>query len=177
MLRRLWTVLRHAWWDGGDTHRVFGPAAQDKVARAIATAEQGHSGEIRVMVESTLPGSYLWRHVRDATPLPEIAHQRALMQFAKLGVWDTAHNNGVLVYVLLAEHHIEVVADRAVHARVGEAAWRAAVQQMGADFAAGHFEQGLEAAVQAIAGHLRAHFPLADGAADSNELDDAPVLR
>lgn len=177
MLQRVWTVLRHAWWDGSDTRRVFGPAEQEQLAAVIAQAEQGHSGEIRVMVESTLPGSYLWRHVREATPLAEIAHQRALMQFAKLGVWDTAENNGVLVYVLLAEHHIEVVADRAVHARVGEAAWRSAVQQMAADFAAGHFEEGLEAAVRGIATQLRSHFPLAAGEANPNELDDAPVLR
>jgi len=177
MIGRLWTVLRHAWWDGGDTRRVFGPAAQAQLARTIAEAEQGHGGEIRVMVESTLPASYLWRHVRDGTPLPEIAHQRALMQFAKLGVWDTEQNNGVLVYVLLAEHHIEVAADRAVHARVGESAWREAVALMGREFAAGHFVDGLDAAVRAIAGHLRAHFPLADGAANPDELDNAPVMR
>ncbi len=176
MLQRLWTVLRHAWLDAGDTRRALPEAAQQRVAAAVAQAEQGHTGELRICVEAALPGSYLWRHLREGTALATLAQQRALMQFGKLGVWDTEHNNGVLVYVLLAEHRIELVADRAVHARVGAAGWAAVVEHLGSTIASGQLEQGLSQAVGEVALHLRTHFPLDAQARNPNELGDAPVL-
>ncbi len=177
MLQRLWTLLRHAWCDASDTRRALPDAAQQRLASEVAQAELGHTGELRICVEAALPGSYLWRHVRDNTPLDALARQRALMQFGKLQVWDTEHNNGVLVYVLLAEHRIELVADRAVHARVGAAGWAAVVEHLGSTIAAGQLEQGLSQAVREVALHLRAHFPLEAEAPNPNELGDAPVLR
>lgn len=177
MLPRLGTVLRHAWRDAADTRRALPPPAQQRLAAAVAQAEQGHTGELRICVEAALPGSYLWRHLREGTPMATLAQQRALMQFGKLGVWDTEHNNGVLVYVLLAEHRIELVADRAVHARVGAAGWAAVVAHLGSTIAAGQLEQGLSQALGEVAVHLRAHFPLAPGAPNPNELGDPPVLR
>ena len=98
------------------------------------------------------------------------------MLFGKLRVWDTADNNGVLIYLLLAEHAIEIVADRGIDARVDAAQWAAMATRMGAAFREGRFEDGLTQALEEVTALLVEHFPLADGQADRNELPDAPVL-
>ena len=95
--------------------------------------------------------SYLWR---GATP-----RERAIAMFGKLGVWDTEQNNGVLIYLLLAEHAIEIVADRGVSHHVSEAQWRDIVQGMGEAFRAARYEQGLQQAIDAVTALLVRHFP------------------
>ena len=98
--------------------------------------------------------------------------------FGKLRVWDTEHNNGVLVYVLLAEHAIEIVADRGIDRRVDAAAWDAIAAQMKEPFRGGDFAAGLDRAIDAVDALLVRHFPRASGdAAYPNELPDAPVVR
>ena len=84
----------------------------------VAASEARHSGQIRICVEAGLPFSYLWRHVRRGVPLRQVIRQRAVTMFGKLRVWDTERNNGVLIYLLLAEHAIELVADRGLNAFV-----------------------------------------------------------
>jgi uncharacterized membrane protein len=154
--------------DETDARRALGNAPQARGAPRIAQSESGHSGEIRVLVEAGLPLSYLW-HRRSA-------RDRALTLFGKTGVWDTAANNGVLIYVLLADHAIEIVADRGVAAVVPPGHWDAVVQGMGEAFRAGRFEEGVLAAVDAVDAVLRAHFPLGPGESNPNELPDAPLV-
>ncbi len=132
-------------------------------------SERRHSGEIRLCVEAGLPLSYLWR---DATP-----RQRAVTMFGKLRVWDTEQNNGVLIYLLLAEHAIEVVADRGLARAVPPETWQQLVAGMREAFRAGRFEDGLAQAVDRVDALLVAHFPLAAGQANPNELPDAAHLR
>jgi uncharacterized membrane protein len=96
--------------------------------------------------------------------------------FGKLRVRDTEQNNGVLIYLLLAEHAIEIVADRGVARHVPHAQWQAVVQHMRAAFREGRFEDGLTQALEEVSALLVQHFPAAPGAADVNELPDAPVL-
>jgi uncharacterized membrane protein len=98
------------------------------------------------------------------------------MLFGKLRVWDTEHNNGVLVYLLLAEHAIEIVADRGIDRHVDAQAWRAMAQRMGAAFREGRFEDGLTQALEEVSALQMAHFPRAEGELDVNELPDAPVV-
>ena len=105
-----------------------------------------------------------------------LTRQRALMMFSKLGVWDTADNNGVLIYLLLAEHQIELVADRGVNAVVGASDWADMVQRMGTAFAAGRFEDGIAQAVDEVTAPLERHFPVRPGADNRNELPDRPAL-
>jgi uncharacterized membrane protein len=112
--------------------------------------------------------SYLWR---DARP-----RERAISMFGKLRVWDTEANNGVLIYLLLAEHAIEIVADRGVARVVPQAHWEAIVGGMREAFRAGRFEDGLQSAVAAVDEVLAQHFPLAPGAPNPNELPDRPHL-
>ncbi|MES2632036.1 MAG: TPM domain-containing protein [Pseudomonadota bacterium] len=162
---RLW---RHRWQDEADTRRAIPDDLVERLSRRVAASEQRHSGEIRLYVEAGLPTSYI---LRGATP-----RERALSMFAKLRVWDTASNNGVLVYLLLAEHAIEIVADRGLASRVPEAEWKAIVQRMGSAFRDRRFEEGLTQALEEVSALLVAHFPLAPGEVNPNELPDEPVL-
>ena len=167
MLQRLRRLVRHRWLDD----RVQGAIPQDLVRRLadrVAASERRHTGEVRICVEPSLPTSYLWR---DAT-----ARQRAITMFGKLRVWDTEQNNGVLIYLLLAEHAIEIVADRGLAGRVDAGTWDAIVRRMGAAFREGRFEDGITLALEEVSALLMAHFPLADDQPDTNELPDAPVV-
>ena len=175
MLTRLWNLLRHAWLDDGDSRRLVPPAVLERVMARVAEGERRHRGQVRVVVEPALPLSYAWRHVRDGTAMHLLVHQRATMLFGKLRVWDTELNNGVLIYLLMAEHRIELLADRGLAARVPAAEWQAVVERLGRALAAGQFETGLLEAVDAVSGALERHFPARAGEAHPNELPDAPV--
>lgn len=162
-------LLRHRWHDQGHARRVLGDAAVKRLESRVAASEQRHSGEIRLCIEAGLPWSYLWC---DLSP-----RQRAVTLFGKLRVWDTEHNNGVLIYLLLAEHAIEIVADRGLARCVPQAHWQALVGGMRQAFREGRFEEGLLQAVDAVDALLVQHFPLAPGEANPNELPDRPDLR
>jgi uncharacterized membrane protein len=138
----------------------------------VAASEQRHSGEIRICVEAGLPNSYLMRQA----PIRTITRQRAIAQFGKLRVWDTAHNNGVLIYLLLAERAIELVADRGLNQHVSPEAWQAMVQRLGATLREGRFEDGLTQALEEVSAVLVEHFEQVPGALRANELPDRPVL-
>ena len=161
-------LLKHRWLDERDTRRALGPEALARLQQRVADSERHHSGEIRVCVEAGLPLSYLRRNAG--------ARERAVTMFGKLRVWDTEHDNGVLIYLLLAEHRIEIVADRALNRHVSAAQWRTLVDGMAQAFRNGQFEAGLVAAVDAVDQLLAEHFPLAAGEARRNELPDAPVV-
>jgi hypothetical protein len=165
ILRR---ILRHRWLDEWDTRKAIPPEVVDRLMRRVAASERRHSGEIRLYIEAGLPMSYL---LRNATP-----RERAVAMFGKLRVWDTESNNGVLIYLLLAEHAIEIVADRGLSNRVPHDEWQAIVKRMGAAFHGHRFEEGLTQALEEVSALLVAHFPLARGQADANELPDQPVL-
>jgi uncharacterized membrane protein len=173
MRSRIQRILKHLWLGTVPTRHAMAPDAVRKLAQAVAASEQRHSGEIRIYVETSLPTGYLWRKASTR----QLTRQRALALFGKLGVWDTAHNNGVLIYLLLGERAIEVVADRGLSNRVAPQVWQAMVARMGAAFKAGHFEAGLSEALAQVSSLLCEHFPLAAGETNPNELPDAPVLR
>ena len=164
-LGRLW---RHRSADEAAVRRVLPPEVLARLQARVAASERRHTGEIRLCIEAGLPTSYLWR---DAP-----ARERAIMLFGKLRVWDTEQNNGVLIYLLLAEHAIEIVADRGIDRHVDAPAWRAMAQRMGAAFREGRFEDGLTQALEEVSALQMAHFPRAEGEPDRNELPDAPVV-
>jgi hypothetical protein len=172
MLNRVKRVLKHRWLDAFSARRAIPPDMLQRLQQRVAASEQRHSGEIRIYVEAGLPPSYLWRD----TPTPQITRQRALAMFSKLRVWDTANNNGVLIYLLLAEHAIEIVADRGLNQAVGASVWQALVSRMRAAFQQEHFEDGLTQALEEVSALLVEHFPLAAGEENPNELPDLPVL-
>lgn len=168
MTNRVTRILKHRWVDEADTRRAIPPALVDKLAQCVADSERRHTGEIRIYVESGLPLSYLWRK---ATP-----RERAVAMFGKLGVWDTEQNNGVLIYLLLAEHRIEVVADRGLDRHVPDEQWTMLVSSMAVQFRAGCFEAGLLRAIDIVDRVLVEHFPAPPDKVNPDELPNAPVL-
>lgn len=165
MLRRLW---RHRWIDGADVRRVLPPEVLERLKARVAASERRHRGEVRICIEAGLP----WSYVRRGAP----ARERAITLFGKLRVWDTADNNGVLIYLLLAEHAIEIVADRGIDAHVSADEWAAMARRMASAFREGRFEDGLTQALEEVSALLVAHFPLGEGEPDRNELPDEPVV-
>jgi uncharacterized membrane protein len=165
---RLTRLLRHWFITPRAVGKAFSPASLQAIQDAIAATETQHSGEIRFAVEAALPWSYLKRNAP--------VRQRAVMVFSKLRVWDTEHNNGVLIYVELADHGVEIVADRGIARHVQRAQWEAVCQRMREHFRKGEFEAGVVAAVQEVGALLTQHFPLADGEANPNELSNKPVI-
>ena len=172
MWQKIKRTLTHQWQADDAAERAISPSVLNQLAAQVKDGEAGHSGEIRVYVEAGLPLSYLWRSEDMAT----ITRQRALSMFGRLRVWDTAHNNGVLIYLLLVERRIEVVADRGLNERIAADTWPRLVQSMVSAFKAGDFELGLTQAVREVSGLLQQHFPLAEGQSNPNELPDQPLL-
>lgn len=169
--RGIGRLLRHRWADGG-LHQTLPPALLKRLAQRIAASESRHSGQIRICVEGGLPLSYIWRGAG--------ARERAITQFGKLRVWDTEGNNGVLIYLLLADHAIEIVADRGLKQHVPPATWHAMVQHMTKAFRDECYEDGLTQALAEVSALLVQYFPRdATGPScddQDNELPDDPVV-
>ena len=168
LVTRLARLLRHRWIDEAHVRRMLSADALERLTQRVAASERRHSGEVRICIEAGLPLSYLWR----GAP----ARERAVMLFGKLRVWDTEHNNGVLIYLLMAEHAIEIVADRGIDLHVDDEDWAATAKHMGEAFREGRFEDGLTQALEEVSALLVEHFPLAEGEKARNELPDAPVI-
>lgn len=160
-------------WLAPDRRRSVDDAALQRLTDVVRRSEQKHSGEIRICVEARLPNSYLAR----PHAMPLIARQRALAQFSRLRVWDTQHNNGVLIYLLLVERCIEIVADRGIYQALGAEPWQAITQQLSGQLRQGQFEAGLAQAVEQVSALLEQHFPVQPCQRNPNELPDAPSVR
>lgn len=172
MWRRIKRIFKHLWADEAATRRAIAPAMLQRLQQRVAASERRHSGEIRIYAEAGLPLSYL---LTDAST-SQVTRQRALAIFGKLRVWDTANNNGVLIYLLLAEHAIEIVADRGLSQAVNPQVWQEMVKRMSHAFKRDKFEEGLTLALEEVSALLVTHFPLAAGDTNPNELPDQPVL-
>jgi uncharacterized membrane protein len=155
-------LLEHRW----RVRKIFSPRVLASIERAIKASEATHSGQIRFVVEGALDGAPLLRN--------QSARNRALDVFSHLRIWDTAHNNGVLIYLLLADRDVEILADRGIDAKVGAAGWETICATMEADFRTGNFEAGVIKGIEAVSRQLAKHFP--KHGAGRNELPDAPVV-
>ena len=171
MLNKLQRILKHRWME--DASRLLAPAALHRLRSKIATSEALHSGEIRICVESGLPNGYLLR----SDSMRALLRQRALAHFGRLGVWDTEANNGVLIYLCLAERAIELVADRGIHRLVPQETWDKLVQHLAVQLKQDQIEIGLLHSVEEVTALLAKHFAVAPGERNPNELPDSVVLR
>lgn len=167
LLQRLLRLLRHLCATRAGTHRVFSPPLLQQIEQSCSAAEARHAGEIRFAVETSLPLTALWHGM---TP-----RERALALFAQLHIWDTEHNNGVLIYVLRADRAVEIIADRGINARVSPAEWQSVCRDVETHYRAGRFAEGSQAAVAGVAALLEQHFPAPRGVA-ANELPNQPIL-
>ncbi len=159
-------IFRHLFMPPWRVRLAFPARTLRAIEAAIHAAESTHAGEIRFAVESALPLIPLLRG--------QSASHRALEVFSHLRVWDTEHNNGVLIYLLLADHDVEIIADRGVHARVGGEGWEKICREMETSFREGKFEQGVLHGIRAVSAHLVRHYPTQGKG--GNELDDRPVV-
>jgi uncharacterized membrane protein len=158
--------LRHLLGARARAARAFPPATLDALTEAITAGERTHRGQVRLIVEQALPWAELRAGIR--------GRRRALALFADHGVWDTEENCGVLVYVNLADHTVDIVADRGIARKVDGAAWQAICDGMTAGFAHGDYAGAALAALGRVNDLLRRHFP-ADGSR-ANELPDRPLM-
>lgn len=147
-------------------NRVFPKAVLREIEVAIQASETLHTGEVRFALEAALDPIEVLRGV---TP-----RMRAIELFSNLRIWDTEHNCGLLIYVLLADHAVEIVADRGIHAKVGEAEWKRICHQMETAFKKNDFRAGVITGIQGVTQHLLEHFPMRAG--DRNELSDRAVV-
>lgn len=163
-VQRLWVNLFRGWFQ---VRRYFSAKLLDAMTEAIADGERTHLGEVRFAIESRLHPLAVLTGL-DATT-------RARQVFAQLGVWDTEHNCGVLLYMLMSEHRIEVVADRGIARRVGADEWAAICARMQESFVAGQWHAGVLRGIADVHALLASHFP-SHGRARPDELPDKPVL-
>ena len=156
-------LLHHHWWK----KKYFPPKVLAAIEQAIRAGEATHAGQVRFVVEGALDGAPLFHG--------QSARDRALDIFGQLRIWDAAHNNGVLIYLLLADRDVEIVADRGIDARVGTAGWEKICAVMEADFKARNFEAGAIKGIEAVSRELATYFPRSGGGGP-NELPDTPVV-
>jgi uncharacterized membrane protein len=159
-------ILRHLVMTHWQVNRAFSRQALITIEQAIKLSETAHVGEIRFVAEGALDGTPLFKG--------QSARERAIDVFSQLRIWDTEHNNGVLIYLLLADRDVEIVADRGIHAKVGPPEWEQICRKMEAAFRQANYEEGVVTGIQAVTRHLVEHFP-AHGH-DRDELPDEPVV-
>ena len=158
--------VRHVAMTPWKARRAFPEATLDAIQQQVAAQEKRHRGEVRFVVERELTTGQLWAGLS--------SRQRAIEVFSMMQVWNTEENTGILIYVLFADHKVEIVADRGIQKKVAQDEWNAIVRMMDEHFHAGRFREGAVAGVQAASELLARHFPA--GANDANELPDRPVM-
>jgi uncharacterized membrane protein len=159
-------LLRHVCTTRLATRRYFTPEVLASIEAAIRTFESRHSGEIRFVVETRLD---LPQMLADVSP-----RRRALDLFGLLRVWDTQHNNGVLLYVLLADRTVEIVADRGLTVHIAQPQWEEVCRRMEIEYRRGRFAAGSITGIELVEALLERHFPAAGPSA--RELPDEPLL-
>jgi uncharacterized membrane protein len=155
-------LIEHHW----RVRRIFSPQVLAQIEQAIKAGETTHSGQVRFVVEGALDGRPLFSG--------QSARERALDIFSQLRIWDTAHNNGVLIYLLLADRKVEIIADRGIDAKVGIAGWEKICKAMEADFRNGNFSGGVIKGIAAVSQRLATYFP--KQGPGPNELPDKPIV-
>jgi len=150
----------------GALRRALPAPAMASIEQAIAKGETQHGGEIRFAAEAALDSPALFAG--------QAARARAIDVFSQLRVWDTEDNNGVLIYLLLADRDVEIVADRGINAKVAAAEWESICRSMEAALRRHEFEAGIVAGVREVSRLLARHYPARAG--DRNELPDKPAI-
>ncbi|HJR53907.1 MAG TPA: TPM domain-containing protein [Gemmatimonadota bacterium] len=159
-------TLRHLFTTAWSVGKVFPPDTLASIEAAIRESESGHDGQIRFAVQHSLDTREVLRGIT--------ARRRAIEVFGELGVWDTEHNNGVLIYFLLADRDFEIIGDRGIDARVGPDGWEEICRGMEERIREGDFERAVIWGIDAVGDRLRASFPRTDGPA--GDLPDRPVI-
>jgi uncharacterized membrane protein len=165
-MKFIFRFFRHITTTHWLSRRCFSQKVLKRIENAIAHSEKSHAGQIQFIIESALPTRALLAR--------QTGKERALEVFSTFRVWDTEHNNGVLIYLLLADKDIEIVADRGIHSKVGKDYWEKICQSMEKHLKQGRYEAGVMAGIQLIDEALKTHFP--QNTENKNELLDRPIV-
>ncbi len=165
-MKNIKRILQHLLMTHWQVNRTFPRETLDAIEQAIKASESTHDGQICFALEGALHSAALLKG--------QSARDRAIEVFSQLHVWDTEQNNGVLIYLLLADHCVEIVADRGVHLKVGPGEWEGTCREIEAAFGRGEYRRGAIGGIQAVARHMKQHFPTCDRS--ENELLDKPVI-
>ena len=158
--------IKHMFSHPLQAKRHFSAAALHNIEQAIKASEQKHAGEIRFIVETGLhPLEILYK---------KNPKKRALELFGRLNIWDTEHNNGVLIYLLLADRDVEILADRGIHQHVGDDGWEQICRDMETLFRKAEFEAGVLQGIAEISAELEKHFP--PTGLNKNEISNKPII-
>lgn len=159
-------IIKHLSMSRWQLRRYFPEKSLQAIEQTIKLSETRHQGEIRFAVEASLDGAPLFRD--------QSSRERAINLFSELRIWDTEHNNGVLIYLLLADKRVEIIADRGIHTKTGNAEWEKICRDMESYFQRAEYEAGVIAGIQAVTQHLIRHYATEHNT--RNELPDQPVL-
>ena len=160
-------IFRHLLTGKLALRRIFPAATLTAIEQAIQQSEMNHGGQICFAVEATLNTIPLFKN--------QTARERAVEVFSQLRIWDTEHNNGVLIYLLLSDRDVEIIADRGIHAKVSSEELEAICRSMESAFRQQRFEAGVINGINAIGGHLREYFP-SDSNNKKNKIANKPVV-
>lgn len=166
MVKKIKRWLQHAFTPPWRQRVLFPQATLTAIETAIAQSETTHNGELRFAVENALSPRQVWHDVS--------ARQRALELFSNLRVWDTEDNSGVLIYLLLADKSVQIIADRGINKRVPQAKWDEIARAMQTEFSQGNFQRGSLLGIERITALLVRHFPATEDNLD--ELPNEPVM-
>ncbi|MDR6203915.1 TPM domain-containing protein [Paraburkholderia graminis] len=159
-------AFRHLFVTHWSVNRAFPDDTLGAIEKAVQASHRAHRGQVGFAVEGALHSAALLDGIS--------ARERAIEVFSDLRVWDTEHNNGVLIYLLLADHDVEIVADRGVHARVKTDEWEAICRRMEADLERGRYRAGVVCGIEDVTALLRKHFPAREDA--TGELPGKPIV-
>jgi len=159
-------IIKHLITGSMAVKAAFSVHSLHAIEQAIHEAEAKHAGQVRFAVEASLDFAALWRN--------QTASERAIDMFSQLRVWDTEQNNGVLIYLLLADRDVEIVADRGIHSKLGKAGWEEICLEMESAFRLGKFEAGVISGIYAVSSHLQRFFP--KKSTSVNELPNEPII-
>lgn len=165
-MKKLIRILKHLSTSRLQVMRLLPTRSMNAIEAAISASENLHMGELRFVVEAGLD----WPDLFAGTS----ARKRALDIFSQLRIWDTEHNSGVLIYLLLADNKVEVMADRGINSRVNQNEWISICQDMESKFRIGDFEAGVLGGINAITSLLKQHFPTEEK--NLNELSNRPII-
>jgi uncharacterized membrane protein len=161
-------ILKHLMMPQWRLKRIFSDKVLREIEHLIKASESAHSGEIRFVVEAALDCPQLFK--------AQSARARAIDLFSELRMWDTEQNNGLLIYLLLADRAVEIVADRGVNAKVDADEWRNICRAMESDFSQGNFKGGMAMGIHSMTSLLTKYFPVSNASSYRNELSDKPVI-
>ena len=176
MINKTARFFRHLFSNPWQVKRHFSKRALHNIESAVTASETKHTGEIRFVVEA---GLHPYEVLANKSP-----RARAIELFSQLNIWDTAHNNGVLIYLLLADRDVEIVADRGIDKPIGYDQWDIICHQMEVLFRRGEFEAGVLQGVDAVTAVLEKHFSVTSIKSKrkrpvrrkQNELPDKPLI-